>query len=142
MLRGFSLSPDFVPKLQQYLVLQELHRVVSNKPETKVMSFPMAWEVDDSEPMDDFNSDYGCIHEDDCYDDYNREYIKSTVAVDFLPYIGLLVWHWPSFLATGTKNTTGFIFCPFHHNFKYDKENFKFKNVQFVCRETMDLRMM
>ena len=32
-----------------------------------------------------------CKYEDDFYDDDSREYIKSTVAVDFLPYIAMLV---------------------------------------------------
>ena len=138
LLRWFSLSPDFVPSIQQYLVLQELHRVVSKEPERTIMRFPMVWEVNDGEGMDDFNACYGWKHEDEGFDDDSRQYIKSTVAVDFLPYVGLLVQHWPSVCATGTKNTTGFLRCPCHCNFKYDEKKFKFKDVSFECVDEDD----
>lgn len=40
----------------------------------------------------------------DCNED-NNGYIKSTVAVDILPYIGKPVQHWPMICAKGTKKT-------------------------------------
>lgn len=96
--------------------------------------FPMAWEVDDGEQIDDFNACYGWKHEDDCYYDDSREYINSTVAVDFLTYIGMLVQHWLSVCATGRNNTHGFIHCPCRGNFNYDDNKFKFKQVSFFSQ--------
>ena len=106
LLRGFSLVPDFSQLFSNIWYYNNFINVVSKETERKKIRFPMAWEVDDGEQMDHFNADYGWKHENDCYDDDSREYIKSTVAVDFLPYIGLLVRYWPSVLVTGTKNTT------------------------------------
>lgn len=102
----------------------------------------MVWEVNDGEGMDDFNADYGWKHEDECFDDGSRQYIKSTVAVDFLPYVGLLVQHWPSVCATWTKNTTGFLRCPCHCNFKYDEKSLSSKTCHLNVSTNMTLRFM
>ena len=62
----------------------------------------MAREIEDGAPIDDFNVGYNWIHEEDCNEDDDYEYIKSTVTVDFLPYIGKLVQQWPTICAKST----------------------------------------
>ena len=41
--------------------------------------------TNDGEPIDDFNVGYNQIHDEDYNEDGDYEYIKLTVAIDFLP---------------------------------------------------------